>query len=438
MKSPDPIGAVAIGMMATLMAAALCLACPIRAFGQDDLPTAEASATDALQGDVAHAETAMTLEYQPETEKFVPASTVNLGSFAGGAIVLRSDATVATSAVQIKNVCRWSGADAPFFASVADLTVLHLPNGRPYGKVTIDQVRATLRDAGMNIALVDFGGAASCAVTESGDQVEEQAALADWADSAAANAIAAGASFPEKQPAASPAVSSAPSPIHSLRQILTDDVSRRNALDPTNLEMSFNSADDKVLNLAEPYFTFEVTPRQVRALANLAWDVTIVEGAERHKAMISASARIWQTETILEKPLAYGQIISDGDLQEKRVLTDQTMGEPLLTKAQAIGQGASRELKPGMVLTSSMVDPALLARPGQLITITVIRGLVRITAVAKAIEGGSMGQTIRARSDVDPTQQFEVTLTGPQQGVVTGSGAENPNTNPTPIAAAAN
>ncbi|MGA2229764.1 MAG: flagellar basal body P-ring formation chaperone FlgA [Tepidisphaeraceae bacterium] len=431
--SPDTTARFVRKMALVLASVALWICRPPFVLAQDDT-----DAYDTPQANPAQAETAVSLESQPETEKFVPDSTVNLHSFAGGSLVLRGDATVPTGAVKVKNICRWPDADAPFFAPVADLTVVHLPPGRPYGKVTIDQVRDTLRDAGMNIALVDFGGAATCAVTESGEQIEEQTALADWADSASQQAIAAGATFPMTQPSSTSAAIVAASPIRSLRQILTDDLCRRDALAPDSVEITFNSADDKVLNLAEPYFTFEVTPRQVRALANLAWDVTIVAGAERHKAMISASARVWQTETILEKPLAYGQIIGDGDLQEKRVLTDQTIGEPLLTKDQAVGQGASRDLKPGTVLTSSMVDPALLARPGQLITINVVHGSFRITAVAKAIEGGSMGQTIRARSDVDPTQQFEVTLTGPQQGVVTGSGAENQLKNPSPIAAAAN
>ena len=80
---------------------------------------------------------------------------------------------------------------------------------------------------------------------------------------------APGAQLPEQSPAPAVAVAGADDskPLRSLRSILATDLCGRLQIDPDNLELSFNSADDKVLNLVEPYFQFQVTPRRVRTLS---------------------------------------------------------------------------------------------------------------------------------------------------------------------------
>jgi flagella basal body P-ring formation protein FlgA len=418
---------IGILIVRVLLAIAL-VACVSRRVRAQDI-----NADGAADGSALAAQSPAMLEEQPGTEKFISQPAAQLRSFAGGTLVLRASASVSDSVVRVKNVCRWSQSDATFFAPVADLTVSQLKGGG-IATITIDQIRLTLSGAGMNVAMIRFNGAESCAVNRAGEQVDEQSALEDWVDSHQAVPAADTEGSPTVQVAArAPAADAAP--LHSLRQILLADLCRRMQLDAANVEMSFDAADNKVLNLVEPYFQFEVTPRRVRMLSDLNWEVTIVANGERHKTVIAATARLWETETLAVKPIAYQQIIREDDVEEKRVLLDQVPSEPLLTKAQAVGQGAARELKPGMTLTSSMVDPALLARVGQLVTINVVRGSVRITAVAKALENGSYGQTIRARNDVDPTRLFEVTLTGPQEGVVTD---EMNQGTPAPIAAAAN
>jgi flagella basal body P-ring formation protein FlgA len=404
------------------LAALLCLSLPQIARAQDG-------------GDDFQAQTGLSIQPQPDVEKFIAPIAVDR-SFVGGTLILRPDATVSDAGIKLKNICRWPDSDAAFFAGVAELTISRFNNNQQYARITLDQIRATLRDAGINLALVSIGGATTCAVNRAGVVYDERSALEDWIDGGKPVQAAA-----TESPAAMAAATTSPDPatIRSLRMLILGDLCRRMSLDPKVVEMMFNSADDKVLNLAEPYFQFELSPRQVRQLSNLAWDVVITAGGEHHKVTISASARIWQTQAVMINPLDYRQVIRPQDVEEKRVLTDQLPSEPLLTRDRAIGQEAARNLKPGAVLTASMVDPALLARTGQLITVNVIHGRVRLTAVAKAIDNGSFGQTIRVRSDIDPLQIFDVTLTGPQEGTVTGvAGSSDQNQSASPIAAVRN
>jgi flagella basal body P-ring formation protein FlgA len=235
---------------------------------------------------------------------------------------------------------------------------------------------------------------------------------------APANDDQAAGTAPQPAPATAPPSQS----LQSLRELLKQDLSQRLQIPAENLEMTFNSADDNVLNLVQPYFTFNIYPRQVRTLGDVSWGVDITRDGQTQHALINATARAWQTQAVLERPLDYRQIIQEGDVAEKRMLTDHLSDEPLLARGQAIGMQASRILKPGMVLTGDMVDPPLLAKTGELVTVSVTHGSVRVTAVARALESGSFGETIRVRDESsNPPQVYDVTLTGPQTGTLSAA-----------------
>jgi len=411
--------------------AILLLSAAARTYAQDagtDAAATDTTATttdDASQGDLLEAQTAIMLTPEQQPEKFVPAAA-DVRTFEGATIVLRGDATVSGNAILVKNVCRWTQRDAAMFTQVADLTVVRIPDGRMYATVTLRQLRDTLEGAGINLALVSFNGATKCAVNRCDDAVIEQTALQQWSNPP--QAIEASATQPPVNQSPRPDAADA-GPLRSLRSLLAADLCARLGLDPNSVELSFNSTDDKILNLAEPYFQFQITPRQVRTLGDVSWDVTIAANGQKQKASINALARVWLTETIMARPVGYQQRIEANDVDEKRILVNHLTNQTLLTRSQAVGQSAARELKPGTILSADMVAPVLLARQGELITVTINQGSVQITAVAKALEPGSLGQTIRARGDVDATKLFDVTLTGPQQGTVVGI-PESPHSSP--------
>jgi flagella basal body P-ring formation protein FlgA len=65
------------------------------------------------------------------------------------------------------------------------------------------------------------------------------------------------------------------------------------------------------------------------------------------------------------------------------------------------------------VLTSRLVNPVELVKAGQYVTVSLRQGAVQIKSVAKALESGSHGQTIRVRNEATK-EIFQVMLTGPQ------------------------
>ncbi len=65
-------------------------------------------------------------------------------------------------------------------------------------------------------------------------------------------------------------------------------------------------------------------------------------------------------------------------------------------------------------MTSQLVDAVPLVKAGQLVTINLIRGTVQLRSVARAMEQGALGQTIKVRNE-NTRDLLDVTVTGPQE-----------------------
>jgi flagella basal body P-ring formation protein FlgA len=383
-------------------------------------------------------------EVEPPTqEHFVPGSA-RLGGIA--VIELRSEATLHGAEVKLKQVCRWSNADAPALAQLGELTIARLNPKAPFQSVSLDEIKQTLHDAGVNLAVIRFSGPTTCTIARSDVAYDQKTALQEWIDARQGKSPAAApADAPATQPIPRPAVLARSSTPHApqktkadaaagaaqtdpstraLRDILLSDASVRLSVPVEQLQINFNPADEKVLNLAEPQFKFNVDARRVHNLGDVAWDVTIITDTGTKKTPIVATARAWEKQVVLSRPLAYHQVIQTGDVTEKRTLVDHLPDDTLLTLSQAVGQEASRDLKPGTVLSARMVDPVALVKPGQFITITLTQGRIRVKTVARAMEGGSFGQTVKVKNEAT-REIYEVVLTGPQEGTMSPPQLDN-------------
>jgi flagella basal body P-ring formation protein FlgA len=343
----------------------------------------------------------------PAADKFVPGDA---DSTPAGTLELRQDATISGGDVLLKQVCRWSDSDAPIFTAIADLKVAHITDGTGTQDFTVDDLRGTLHNAGVNIAMINFSGATSCRVTRSDAQTDPQQTVAQWIDAQQSPAAAK----PTPTLATSPADGKPDPSFHSLRDLLAQDLGQRLGIAPETLQLSFSPLDDKILALSEPVFKFEIRPSRARALGSVSWDVTICTDSSNKKISIAAYARAWENQTIVALPLAARQILSADDFTTNRVLVDALPDHSLLQVDQCAGQQAAQELRPGTVMTGQMVDPVPLVKPGQLVTVTLTRGNVQLRSVARAMEEGSLGQTVKVRIE-NTRETLDVTVTGPQE-----------------------
>jgi len=285
----------------------------------------------------------------------------------------------------------------------------------------------------VNLGPINFVGTRSCTINRSDVAYDEAVALQQWIQAKQGTAPSEDAARDERattpqqvevppiEPVEQLITTTRDNP-HTLRHLLTADLAQRLNLAADALQIDFKPQDEPLLNLAEPQFRFQIEPLRVRNLGQVMWTVHLLAAAESQKVTVTAHARAWQNQLLVQQPLAHRQIIRDEDIIERRALVEQLSDDPLLERHQVVGQQAARELKPGALFTSRMVDPVPLVRSGQFVTISLIKGSVRVKTVARALEGGSYGQSIRVRNEAT-REIFEVTLTGPQTATFGGTHA---------------
>jgi flagella basal body P-ring formation protein FlgA len=348
-------------------------------------------------------------------ERFVPQSALLSGA---GTLELRCDATVYGPQIKLKQVCRWSDSDAAAFAPISELVLCRFEQGKTSKALSLDEIRSTLGDAGVNLAVIRFAGANACTVTRGDTTAPGDGSLQQWIDEKQA-AAKPSALAPTTQPILDTTVSGQSAadqecnPFHTLRQQLMIDLSQRLNIPIEKLQVSFDPKDTNLLNLAEPNFRFDVQPRLVNDLGEVSWNVSILTDGGDKKVSIIAHARAWENQLVLNGPVAYKQVLRQEDVNERRVLVEHLDDAPVLSKEQIVGQAASRDLQTGSVMTARLVESVPLAKAGQYVTVTLSQGTVQVKTVAKALEAGSYGQSIKVRNE-ETKDVFDVTLTGPQ------------------------
>lgn len=365
-------------------------------------------------------------------EKFVP----SLGSDGGGGTLeLRAEATIYGQNVYLKQVCRWPDRDDAFFAPIGNLLLMRIDKEASYTSVSMSTLKAKLRDAGINLAVIRLSGAMACTVARSDLSYDEQSAMQQWLganpdarDTNTQRTARRDESQSIKVPQAATAAADQSISVQNaqadaadttgddktLRQLLTQDLAVRLSVDADALQIDFAPRDEQLLQLRQSQMSFHIEPQRVFGLGRVEWTVSLTQAAEPAKRSIAATARLWQKQLVAVKPIAYRQVIQDADVTERVVLVDHIPTAAMLKRQQAVDQQASQDLQPGTVLTARMVNPVPLVRQGQLVTITITSGGVSITAVARAMEQGVYGQTVRVRNE-ETRETYEVIVTGPQR-----------------------
>ena len=343
-----------------------------------------------------------------------------------GNLEMRVEAQVFGNDVTLASICRWNERDNSWFAPIADLIIARLDSDG-FATITVEQVRALLHDAGVNPATLNLSGAGSCQVHRVDMQFDEERALQQWfvgdevqPDDMAQAALVNGVVV---QMEARTRSSASNSPVEAtstrdLKSILVNDVATRLNLPVDSIQLDFPDEDRKVLVLAEPLFHFSIEPQKQGTLGNVSWIVTIHGGVEKRRVSLAGVARAWREQLVVKRPLASSQTILADDVDVQRVLTTQFGQDGPADATAVVGQQASRELRVGTVITSRMIKPVDMVRTNDLVTVRLRIGAIEVTSVAKAMEAGTLGQSIKVRNEATK-QTYQITITGPQRGDVT-------------------
>lgn len=331
------------------------------------------------------------------------------GDSSGLAIEIRPEATVVGDDIRLRQIARWSDHDKTTLDPIGELVVAHFGEEKAFKSVTLQDIKSLLGDAGVNVATLNFVGPMTCRVNRSdasfapGQRIEQYTAVQNAAPTAAV------ATVPN-------------SPYHTLRDLLITNLADKLNLPQEDLQMTFRSQDETVLRLCEPHYKFDITPQRNSNLGDVSWSVSVASDSGAKRYYIPAEAKAWKKELIVVRGLATRQTITDQDVAEKRLLVDNLPNDTLLTRDQIVNQAAARDLKAGTVLTAQLVDPVQMVKGGQYVSVESTLGGVSIRSVARALESGNFGQSIRVRNETTK-ETFNTVITGPQQTSLTASPA---------------
>ena len=345
----------------------------------------------------------------------------------GLTVEMRPAATVEGGEIRLRQIARWNDADRATLDPIGDLVVARFGAGTAFATVNIADVKGLLRDAGVNVATMNFAGATGCQVNRTDATLPVSASIDQYVAASAAvpeiaAAIAPAAASLSPIPTPTPEIPAAETPdgtYHTLRQLLALDLAQRINVPVEDLQIAFRPQDEAALRMSEPHVAFDIQAQRAGQLGEVSWNVNVVGPSQPRRLYVHATARAWRKQTIVSKPLATRQLITEKDVVTQRKLVDSLPADPTLEQDQVVGQLASRDLKAGSIMTSRLVDPVQLVRPSQFVTMTTGTGGIEVKTVVKAMEAGTLGQTILVRNDVTK-EQFSAVVTGDQQVSLAG------------------
>ncbi|MBW1801916.1 MAG: flagellar basal body P-ring formation protein FlgA [Deltaproteobacteria bacterium] len=137
-----------------------------------------------------------------------------------------------------------------------------------------------------------------------------------------------------------------------------------------------------------------------------------VDGKSIRKVPVSGKVSVTQRFLKAAKRIKSGMDIERGDIvlamEERMSLRDQAMTDP----EDVVGKRAVRTIQPGQIITAKLVDEPPMVKKGKTVIIKAENRWLRVTALGKVLENGSMGDQVRVLNISSGKEVFS-TVRGP-------------------------
>lgn len=333
---------------------------------------------------------------------------------------VRADAKIDGSEITLRNVCRWHREDDEVLAPLADVVVARVGQNLPVRQIDLATIKKSLKDAGANLSALHFSGSATCAVRRSDVDDETFIRMLKQMKEEAAN--------PTKQAENGENIVAEPRQT-PLRDLLVTDLCDRLKIDPAHIQVTFDPRDEPTLILGEPRCKFEIDSTGAKGLGEVTWEVVIRTDSTERRATIVAKALAWENEVVLNRPLSKGQTIITNDVREQRVLVTKPTAGAIARRDDAVGRSAARDFERGDVIAAGDLKNPTVVHTGQFVTVSLAReGQATIDTVARAMDDGARGDSIRARNEATG-EIYTVLVTGNAAGQITETHKDIASTN---------
>lgn len=354
------------------------------------------------------------------------------------ALEMRGEAAILGDAVHLKQIARWSQTDQAFFEELGEMTVTRFEPGQHELTVNLDAVRTMLEGAGVNEGQISLRGPLSVKVRRldadapyaKKPRTEEPKTLDAFLAQPPATRPAAAPKPLDPIDAVLPAATAPAQTVttipdleqqaagYSLRLALSQYLADRINLPVEDLEISYPASFEKVLGLTGPAYSWRITTFRSAHLGSVTFRVTLMNGASTRQIEISGMARAWQKQLRVAQPVLAGSILREADVEYKRVLIDAAPEQMPVRREFALTMQAKRDLRQGELLTVSVLNPVVLVKKNQYMTVIARVGTIEMKSVGISKDDGAYGTPVHVELLVEGREKREViaTVSGPNEG----------------------
>lgn len=324
-------------------------------------------------------------------------------------VALRTSARVAGE-VRLADVAEIAGPNAAALGAIV-LSPGVGENG--WSRLTLDEVRAAVRAApGVSSGRTAFSGSA-CSIRRISTPEEE-------AD--------------QDAPPASPEAQSPAAPGVTVRSLLPGRVAAALGLSPGELRLTFDENDRRLLDISAEGRTIEAWPTGMGDRLPVAVSVYERDAAGNialaAQGVVRVGVQVRRSAAVVRSELKRGQVISPEDVAAE----ERWMGPSSRPLSPAEVEGAMvrpLRISPGRVLEIGDVEPPIVVRKGQLVSVRCVAGTFVVRTTARAMDNARVGDVIRFQPldvrDRRDTRSFEARVEGPGRAFSSASAARGVN-----------
>lgn len=338
-------------------------------------------------------------------------------------IRLHATAVVTGQDVLLSDVATLEGEASEL---AAGWSVAAAPQPGSSGSIDIQHIQKVLARRGVNLSRWIFRGSSRCVITRPADiPARSRARTSVTAGPVPSNRGTRRA--PATRPAESdrPGRAARPDPT-TLEGVIHDHLQNRLGDVDGELSIRFSPVTARLLGLSANQYQFRILDRGEKKLGMVPLEVTVLEqGQVRQVVQVVCQASLARPVVVAGRSLNRGELIQPGDLicETRTFETLEKIG--LTNPAPLIGQRTRRLIRLGEQIDTSDIEPVPLVERNDLVTVSIRRGALGITATARALSSGSYGDSVSLRSELSK-DTFVGTVVGPRM-VVLSEAAQSPD-----------
>jgi flagella basal body P-ring formation protein FlgA len=180
----------------------------------------------------------------------------------------------------------------------------------------------------------------------------------------------------------------------------------------TNIHDPIVIPGHQALDFAISDTNFDEQNKLFSAVLNISRDHKILR-----QISLEGTASVMINVPVLKFAMPYDTVITENDVTEITMPEAQLRGDAIARKSDLIGMTAKRTLAPNEIITQQDVNPPVLVKRNDLVTITYKSGPIQLSSKARSLGNGSIGDSLQFLN-TSSKKTFEAKVTGPQQAEV--------------------